>query len=70
MVSSLIVYGDFDFVRLVNGEVVHLVCPLVVSRGLGAPLDGIFHFDVHECFRPTTKATGGCVVNVGNFVDA
>ena len=70
MIPGFIVYGDLNLVRLVNRELMQLVCPFVVSCRLGAPLDRVLHFDVNECFWTATKAAGGCVVDVGDFVYA
>jgi hypothetical protein len=70
MLSSLVVHSDLDFVRLVNGEFVQLVYPLVISRRLGASLDRVFDLDVNESFGAAAETTCGGVVDVGYRVDA
>jgi hypothetical protein len=70
VVASLVVDGDLDFVGFVDAEFVYFVHPLVIPRWLCAPLDRIFHLDVHKCLRAPTKATGSCVINVGDGEDA
>jgi hypothetical protein len=70
MVPGLVVHGNFDFIRLVDAEVVDFVDPFVGSCRLGAPLDGVLHLDVDERFWSSTKATGSCMINIGNGMDA
>ena len=70
MIASLIVDCDFNFVRLVNGELMRLVDPAIVAGWLSAAFDCVLDFDVDESFRAATKATSGGMVDVGNGMDA
>jgi hypothetical protein len=70
MVARLVVYGDLDFVGLVNGKVVNFISPAVSSRGLCATLDCVFDLDVDKSFRASTKAPSSCVVDIGDSVYA
>lgn len=66
MVARLVVYGNLDLVRLVDGEVVNFVDPAVVPCGLCATLDRIFNFDVDKRFWASTKAPSSCVIDIGD----
>jgi hypothetical protein len=69
VVPSLVVDGDFDFVSLVNVELMSLVDPAVVPGGLSAAFDGVFNLDVDESLGTSTKATRSRMVNVSNGMD-
>jgi hypothetical protein len=70
MIASLVIDGDFNLVSFVNVELVVLVDPAVVPRGLSAAFDGIFHFDVDEGLRTSTEAARSRMVDISNGMDA
>ena len=69
MLASLVINRYLNFVRFVNVKVVPLVDPTVVPRRLGAPFNSIFDLNVDESLGSSTKATGSCMVNIGNCVN-
>lgn len=68
MIAGLIVHRDLDLVCLVDVELVSLIDPAVVSRGLGPALDGVFDFDVDEGLGSSAEAASGRVIDVGHGV--
>ena len=70
MVAGLVVDCDLDLVRLVDIELVPFVDPSVVPGGLGATFDSVFDLYVDKSFGSSAKATGGCVINIGDCMDS